>query len=907
MAQVHRGTENNHPLVSCIMPTCDRLEMVQNAIDLFHRQDYANKELLILDSGCDELASVVNHSQNVRIFADTDVRSLGEMRNYLCKRAKGEWIAIWDDDDWHAPNRLSVQVHEAESVQADLCGMDHLVYWDPATRNAFRYAPQLGGQGWLAGGSLLFRKSVWEQTPFVSVSVGEDTLFVAAHGDRRWCVIKRDDLYVARIHAGNTSPKRTWGRLWKPYPAAVVQQRIKRWTVDAKVLVSIPVYNCPTTLRRAVESILSQSYRNLICVVSNDGGPQPWSEIADIDDARLIRFDMERNRGRYFADQVALQSIESAYFAVQDADDWSDPDRIKTLMNVLEDEQADVVVCATHHHRMDGSTQVQKPRLPASHQSMTHFADHFGLFRTQALLDVGGYYAGFRLGFDTYLLNLFRHLGRIAVCDQPLYHRVHRPGSLVYNAATGLGSQARRQTASALSKLLEQAKLRMASGDREQLKQLHRGRMTSAELDDLEQECNRLAEVATTRKFDAHRSGIPRNDITGPWDDWCLSSATMEVLLARLKERRPQSILELGSGYSTLELAQYVREHGGSLVTLEHDKVYYQRTKQRLLERDLAANVELVYAPLQDLRLADGSFSPMYGNIPQRRYDHVVIDGPPQRLGRAATFWALKPFLSEDFEIWLDDANRDHEKECVRRWCAAGDLDVTYRNIGKGAFVLTPVSKTWLVLTLLTGGRPDLLAQTLESIKIWRQDARFKAMGVALVNGGDRESRGLVQRSELFQEYLLEDAYLPIGIAYTKLVNAAASLGGRYQLHLEDDWQCTDTFDQLITAKSVLEVYPSVGQVRLRASHESVLRRHMVSGRDIEWQRRDGFMLSESAHFTFNPSLVRLEDVRKIIPAQGESDAQVHFYQRGYHSAQLTPGLFEHLGEQTSLRKALHR
>jgi len=39
------------PLVSCVMPTSYHRRFAQEAIRLFLEQDYANKELVILDNG----------------------------------------------------------------------------------------------------------------------------------------------------------------------------------------------------------------------------------------------------------------------------------------------------------------------------------------------------------------------------------------------------------------------------------------------------------------------------------------------------------------------------------------------------------------------------------------------------------------------------------------------------------------------------------------------------------------------------------------------------------------------------------------------------------------------------------------------------------------------------------------
>ena len=181
-------------------------------------------------------------------------------------------------------------------------------------------------------------------------------------------------------------------------------------------------------------------------VVVNDGDPEPpWDVLDDLSDPRLVRFDLPDNRGRYFADQVVLDATRSHYFLVQDADDWSEPRRIEILLDRLRSEHAVGVVSATYRH--DG---VSQPRV--THQRgltisldrrMRHLANHFGLFRTDALRDIGGFFADFRIGYDTLLVNWLAMTGRLAAVKEPLYHRRQRSGSLTSAVDTGIGSPGR--------------------------------------------------------------------------------------------------------------------------------------------------------------------------------------------------------------------------------------------------------------------------------------------------------------------------------------------------------------------------------------------------------------------------------------------------------------------------------
>ncbi len=101
--------------------------------------------------------------------------------------------------------------------------------------------------------------------------------------------------------------------------------------------------------------------------------------------------------------------------------------------------------------------------------------------------------------------------------------------------------------------------------------------------------------------------------------------------------------------------------------------------------------------------------------------------------------------------------------------------------------------------------------------------------------------------------------------------------------------------------------YRQVGQVRLRHSSEKVLPYHMITRQPIRWQKHDHFWLSSSAHFTFNPCLIRVEHVPKLFPCRDEKEAQEKFLKLDLATAQLIPGVFWHKGVDQSRRKSLGR
>ena len=208
----------DQPLVSCIMPTADRRRWVPSAIDYFRRQDYPNRELVVLDDGDDTVADLVGDDPRIRYVGLDERLVLGDKRNRACELARGELIVHWDDDDWQAPSRLSYQVRSMQASGAALCGTRRTLYFDPAAHKAWLHCYPEGLRGWVAGNSLCYRRSLWDQNRFPSVAVGEDTRFVWDWRAGKPLALDDHRFFAAIIHAGNSSRKVTEGSYWKPRP-----------------------------------------------------------------------------------------------------------------------------------------------------------------------------------------------------------------------------------------------------------------------------------------------------------------------------------------------------------------------------------------------------------------------------------------------------------------------------------------------------------------------------------------------------------------------------------------------------------------------------------------------------------------------------------------------------------------
>lgn len=204
-----------------------------------------------------------------------------------------------------------------------------------------------------------------------------------------------------------------------------------------------------------------------------------------------------------------------------------------------------------------------------------------------------------------------------------------------------------------------------------------------------------------------------------------------------------------------------------------------------------------------------------------------------------------------------------------------------------------------VLVAILTGGRPQLLARTLRALAScgsWN--------AVALVNGGDRPTLDVLGHHPWISVENRPGKIRKIGPAVSELLEIAVQAGPSYILHLEDDWACREDATRWLGDAIAFLGDAGVGQVRLRRASEKVLRTSMITGAKIRWRHIRGHMRSPNAHLTFNANLMRAGDVSQVYPCDDEPHAQLRFAALDLDVVQHVPGAFAHIGHE-SLRRTL--
>lgn len=114
----------------------------------------------------------------------------------------------------------------------------------------------------------------------------------------------------------------------------------------SEILVSIivPVYNVENYIRRCLDSIVKQTYKNIEVILVDDGSPDSSGEICEDYAKRypFIKVIHQKNQGQSSARNNGTKMAKGDYVTYIDSDDFVTPDYVEYLMGLLNRYDADV-------------------------------------------------------------------------------------------------------------------------------------------------------------------------------------------------------------------------------------------------------------------------------------------------------------------------------------------------------------------------------------------------------------------------------------------------------------------------------------------------------------------------------------------------------------------------------------
>lgn len=199
------------------------------------------------------------------------------------------------------------------------------------------------------------------------------------------------------------------------------------------VTVLIGAYENERTLSRAIASILAQTEPRLELIVIDDGSRDRSAAVAAEaigSDPRGRVMRLERNLGIARSLNEGLRAAAAPVVAVQDADDYSEPERLAKQLAALAAEP-EVAVVGSRMREVDGEGRALRPRTSFAAGDVGPVLLRFNpipnssaAFRRDVALELGGYDPRYRYAteYDLWLRIAERH--RLLALDEELATRV---------------------------------------------------------------------------------------------------------------------------------------------------------------------------------------------------------------------------------------------------------------------------------------------------------------------------------------------------------------------------------------------------------------------------------------------------------------------------------------------------
>ena len=113
------------------------------------------------------------------------------------------------------------------------------------------------------------------------------------------------------------------------------------------ISVIVPVYNTEKYLKRCLESLVNQTYKELEIILVNDASTDDSGEIIEeyvLTDSRIKCVKHPKNRGLFQARITGVQASHGEYIAFVDSDDYVSVDWFRLLVKKASEESADITV-----------------------------------------------------------------------------------------------------------------------------------------------------------------------------------------------------------------------------------------------------------------------------------------------------------------------------------------------------------------------------------------------------------------------------------------------------------------------------------------------------------------------------------------------------------------------------------
>jgi len=132
------------------------------------------------------------------------------------------------------------------------------------------------------------------------------------------------------------------------------------------ISVVIPTHNRPDYLKKAIKTVLNQTYKNFEIIVVDDASTTNTIEVINsFNDNRIIYLKNDKQCGAPKSRNNGIEKAKGDYIAFLDDDDEWEPTKLEKQLKEFDDDHVGLVVCYSLDKRF-GMTRFSKPKRKVS-------------------------------------------------------------------------------------------------------------------------------------------------------------------------------------------------------------------------------------------------------------------------------------------------------------------------------------------------------------------------------------------------------------------------------------------------------------------------------------------------------------------------------------------------------------
>ena len=179
-------------------------------------------------------------------------------------------------------------------------------------------------------------------------------------------------------------------------------------------------------MRRAIDSVLAQTVEDFELIVVDDGSDDGTGDVVRAVDDPRVRYVRRPHAGLPATLNAGLAEARAPVVAVQDADDWSQPQRLERSLEILES-RPEVAVVGSRMPEVDGDGRELTARAPFAAGDAYHTLMRFNpisnpssAYRRDVVMALGGYDTRYGCApeYDLWLRVSDEHV--VLALDEPL-------------------------------------------------------------------------------------------------------------------------------------------------------------------------------------------------------------------------------------------------------------------------------------------------------------------------------------------------------------------------------------------------------------------------------------------------------------------------------------------------------